>query len=203
MDSIVERLPARGARSAGCPGTHGGQLGPGQQTYVRRQPEQTVLHRVIREHLETFLAEARQRSGGEGLPRFVERELREFLTCGVMAHEIALPDGAILRSDDATASSKLSELLGRQVTLWPLQPPEKTDHYRRAAPDNPDKMEELRQIFGRNLDADTDRHRDRHGVADAHPDCYADRHGLGNHDASGRNRSHLHRSRPVCVDELR
>jgi len=32
-----------------------------QQTYVRRQPEQTVLHRVIREHLES-----RQRGGGEG-----------------------------------------------------------------------------------------------------------------------------------------
>jgi glutaredoxin 2 len=60
-------------------------LGRGRQTYVRRQPEQTILHRVVREHIETFLAEARRRGGGEGLPRFVERELREFLTCGVMA----------------------------------------------------------------------------------------------------------------------
>jgi hypothetical protein len=41
------------------------------------------------EHLETFLFEARQRGGGEGLPRFVERELREFLTCGVMARGFA------------------------------------------------------------------------------------------------------------------
>ena len=89
MDSIAERLPARGARSAGCPGTHAGALGRGRQTYVRRQPEQTVLHGVVREHLETFLAEARQRGGGEGLPRFVERELREFLTCGVMARGFA------------------------------------------------------------------------------------------------------------------
>jgi hypothetical protein len=56
---------------------------------VRRQPEQSVLHGVVREHLETFLAEARQRGGGEGLPRFVERELREFLTCGVMARGFA------------------------------------------------------------------------------------------------------------------
>jgi hypothetical protein len=45
-------------------------------------PERTVLHQVVREHLETFLAEARLRGGGEGLPPFVERELREFLTCG-------------------------------------------------------------------------------------------------------------------------
>ncbi len=89
MDSFAEELPAREARPAGCAGTHAGQLGRGRRTYVRRQPEQSVLHRIVREHLETFLAEARQRGGGEGLPRFVERELREFLTCGVMARGFA------------------------------------------------------------------------------------------------------------------
>jgi hypothetical protein len=36
------------------------------------------------------LAEARLRGGGDGLPRFVERELREFLTCGVMARGFAV-----------------------------------------------------------------------------------------------------------------
>ena len=48
-----------------------------------------MLHQVVREHLETFLAEARLRGGGEGLPRFVERELRESLTCGVLAQGFA------------------------------------------------------------------------------------------------------------------
>jgi hypothetical protein len=43
----------------------------------------------VREHLETFLAEARLRGGGEGLPRFVERELREFVTCGSMTRGFA------------------------------------------------------------------------------------------------------------------
>jgi hypothetical protein len=38
------------------------------------------------------LAEARLRGGGDGLPRFVERELREFLTCGVMARGFAIPE---------------------------------------------------------------------------------------------------------------
>jgi hypothetical protein len=47
------------------------------------------LHHVVREHLETFLAEARLRGGGEGLPRFVGRELREFLSCGVLARGFA------------------------------------------------------------------------------------------------------------------
>jgi hypothetical protein len=60
-----------------------------RHTHIRRRPELTVLHQVVREHLETFLAETRLRVGGEGLPRFVERELREFLTCGVMARGFA------------------------------------------------------------------------------------------------------------------
>ena len=64
-------------------------LGRARSTYVRRRPEDTVLHQVVREHLETFLAEARLRGGGEGLPRFVERELREFLTCGVLGEGFA------------------------------------------------------------------------------------------------------------------
>ena len=63
--------------------------GRARSTYVRRRPEDTVLHRVVREHLETFLAEARLRGGGEGLPAFVEREFREFLSCGVLARGFA------------------------------------------------------------------------------------------------------------------
>src|SRR5262249_13995573 len=42
----------------------------------RREPGRSVLHSVIRDHLETFLAEARDRSDdGAGLPGFVEDEL--------------------------------------------------------------------------------------------------------------------------------
>ena len=52
-------------------------------------PRSTVLHRVVRENLETFLREAADRTDGGGLPRFVEREFREFLTCGVLAHGFA------------------------------------------------------------------------------------------------------------------
>ena len=61
----------------------------GAHPYVRRQPENGVLHRMLREHLETFLEEARLRGGGEGLPAFIERELREFLSCGVLARGFA------------------------------------------------------------------------------------------------------------------
>jgi len=64
----------------------GGRNPPG---YRQRAPEHGALHRLVHEYLETFLAEARARSGGDGLPRFVERELREFLTCGQLARGFA------------------------------------------------------------------------------------------------------------------
>ena len=58
-------------------------------TYQPRATEQGVLHTVIRQLLETFLAEASGRTVGAGLPKFVEQEFREFLTCGVLAHGFA------------------------------------------------------------------------------------------------------------------
>jgi uncharacterized protein YcbX len=67
----------------------------------------------------------------------------------VPAVTMTLPDGSTLRSGDADASARLSALTGREVTLWPLQPPERTDHYRRGLPDDPDMDKELRQVFGR------------------------------------------------------
>lgn len=46
-----------------------------------------MLHAVVRDHLERFLDDARARSAhGFGLPRHVERELRGYLRCGVLAH---------------------------------------------------------------------------------------------------------------------
>ena len=58
-----------------------------RSSYERRTPATTVLHTVVREHLESFLADARQRSGhGTGVPRHVERELRNYLACGILAH---------------------------------------------------------------------------------------------------------------------
>jgi len=51
--------------------------------YRPREPERTVLHRVVGEHLETFLAEARARDeSAQGVPDFVEDEFRRFLGCG-------------------------------------------------------------------------------------------------------------------------
>jgi len=50
--------------------------------YERHKPEQTLLHEVVREQLESFLSRAREQ--GAPVARFVERELRAYLDCGVL-----------------------------------------------------------------------------------------------------------------------
>lgn len=60
-----------------------------RRAYQRRAAERGVLHAIVREHLETFLREVAQRAEGTGLPGFAEQELRDFLTCGVLAHGCA------------------------------------------------------------------------------------------------------------------
>jgi uncharacterized protein len=63
--------------------------------------------------------------------------------------QITLPDGTTFRTDSAEANARLSELLGRTVSIWPIQPPAERDFLRRAAPDNPNMMAEMREVFGR------------------------------------------------------
>ncbi len=50
--------------------------------YAPRDAVGTVLHQVVREHLETFLATAARADPG-GLPGCLEEEFRAFLECGV------------------------------------------------------------------------------------------------------------------------
>jgi hypothetical protein len=52
--------------------------------YRPRNPEDNPLYGVVSEHLETFLT--RQHERNRTVPRFVERELRAFLECGVLAN---------------------------------------------------------------------------------------------------------------------
>ena len=62
--------------------------GTPQRPYRRRRPEDGLLHRILREHLATFLARA-EACDGRGLPRFVRRELLRYLACGVPAFGFA------------------------------------------------------------------------------------------------------------------
>ena len=52
--------------------------------YRPRNAEESILYGVVAENLETFLS--RQWERDHPVPRFVERELRLFLECGIAAH---------------------------------------------------------------------------------------------------------------------
>jgi len=54
--------------------------------YRPRDAEHTVLYGVVREHLDAFLRAAEAGDESRDLPAFIEREFREFLTCGILAH---------------------------------------------------------------------------------------------------------------------
>ncbi len=57
-------------------------------TYRRREPEKTILHTIVRDHLETFLEQAAL-PGGDGYPRFVEQQFRRYLDCGLLCNGFA------------------------------------------------------------------------------------------------------------------
>ena len=61
--------------------------------------------------------------------------------------EITLPNGDTVNTDDPTAGRRVSEVLGREVTLWPLQPKEDAEHYRIKQLEKETIEEELRFIF--------------------------------------------------------
>lgn len=45
----------------------------------------SILYGIVRDHFETFRAHATSLRDGDGLPRFVEQEFRDFLLCGWLA----------------------------------------------------------------------------------------------------------------------
>jgi len=66
--------------------------------------------------------------------------------------EIDLPDGSTVLSSAEDVNARLSAALNHEVTLWPLQPADNLEHYRRGAPDSDDALAELRNMFGRTED---------------------------------------------------
>ncbi len=84
--------------AAGAPGTHAGSNCKLKRAsvYKRRWPERSAAYQVVRENLETWL---QQRRAGrlvaganwviDPVPGYVERDLREFLECGSLAHGFA------------------------------------------------------------------------------------------------------------------
>jgi hypothetical protein len=68
-------------------GTAGTCLTP---QYIQRQPEKTVLYQVVQEHLETLLAEAKERSEhGCGYPQSVQKAFYRYTNCGIFSRGFA------------------------------------------------------------------------------------------------------------------
>ncbi len=58
--------------------------------YQRRKPERTAAYQVVQHHLETWLDTTREANPDyEPIPNYVERDLRKFLECGILAHGFA------------------------------------------------------------------------------------------------------------------
>ncbi len=69
---------------------------PSAAVYQRRRPARSVAYQVAQQNLETWLA--RRRAGGldagadwvvDPVPTYVERDLRKYLECGILAHWFA------------------------------------------------------------------------------------------------------------------
>jgi hypothetical protein len=63
---------------ASSEGVYDGKAG----SYRRHEPEKTVLYQIVSEHLENFLEEVRNHYD-QPLPAYVEKELRDYLRCGL------------------------------------------------------------------------------------------------------------------------
>ena len=58
--------------------------------YRRRDLKKTDLYQVVQEHLESWLQEVDYREGcTKSVPRYIEREFRSYLKCGILAHGFA------------------------------------------------------------------------------------------------------------------
>lgn len=62
--------------------------------------------------------------------------------------EITVPDGTTFLSHAPDAADKLSRALDHKVSIWPIQPAENLDHYRRGKPTHDNLEQELRAVFG-------------------------------------------------------
>jgi MOSC domain-containing protein len=75
-------------------------------------------------------------TNGKKLPVLMQcaARYREPPAAGVIPHvDIIFPDGQIVGSDAEDVNARLGALLGKQVSLWPLQPAEDEKFYRRKS----------------------------------------------------------------------
>jgi hypothetical protein len=58
--------------------------------YQPRRPENTIAYQVVQRHLETWLERAKCADpDGDAIPEYVERDFRQYLSCGILANGFA------------------------------------------------------------------------------------------------------------------
>lgn len=75
-------------------------------------------------------------TNGKNLPLLMQcaARYREAPRLGFIPQvDMSFPDGAVVGSDASDVNERLSELLGRSVSLWPLRPADDAEHYRRRS----------------------------------------------------------------------
>jgi uncharacterized protein YcbX len=83
-------------------------------------------------------------TNGKNLPLLMQCEARyrEPPSSGVIPHvAMRFPDGIEMSSEQSDVNSRLTALLGKPVSLWPLQPASDAEHYRRKS--------KTARVFGR------------------------------------------------------
>lgn len=77
----------------------------------------------------------REITNGKNIPMLMQsfaRYREEPLNGDVPHVEMTFSDGSIVSSDAANVNDQVSKILGKRVSLWPLQPATNKAHYRRA-----------------------------------------------------------------------
>jgi uncharacterized protein YcbX len=78
--------------------------------------------------------QAKEITNGKRIPLLMHcaARYRQQPTNGAIPHvDITFPDGSRIASDDPQVNARLSEVFGKELTLWPRQPPTDRKHYRR------------------------------------------------------------------------
>ena len=94
--------------------------------------------------------EASEIRGAKRLPQLMQcqaRYVEEPRAGFIPAAEMTLPSGERISTSDPSAARRISEFLGRTLTLWPRQPKSHLDHYRRGPQVKIE--EEFQFVFGR------------------------------------------------------
>jgi len=66
--------------------------------------------------------------------------------------DITFPDGSTIGSDDPAVHAKLTELVGTEATLWPLQPAANVEFYKRYKESDEQFMQDYIEVFAREGD---------------------------------------------------